>query len=373
MLAIPPADQQERLQELRDLDVLDSAPEQEFDDVVQLASRICGMPISLISLVEEDRQWFKARTGLAVDSTPMEEAICAHAILEDDYLEIQDTRTDPRTKDNPLVVADDAVQFYAGAVLRSSRGHAVGTLCVLDNKPNELTDLQRETLRVLARQVMAQLELRRAVKEAEILRREVDHRVKNSLQSVAALTRIQARSAVSQETRDALALTGRRLDTVALLHEHLYAPTVQGNVAMEEFIPRVASMMEQSAPDGIRIRSMVSPMTLSSTRAAAVGVILNEFASNSFKHAFTANQTGEIVFSLAPQDDTHALLTCADTGHGMSGDYDGPGGLGLTIIDASAQQLGGHAETTSGPTGTITRISIPLSEPRAQVNTQVSA
>ena len=364
MLANPPADQPDRLQDLRELDVLDTAPEQEFDDVVCLASRICGMPISLISLVDEEQQWFKAKTGFEADRTPIESAICAHTILEEDYLEIPDTRTDPRTQDNPLVVGDDNVRFYAGAVLRSTKGHAVGTLCVLDNKPNHLTDLQRETLRVLAKQVMAQLELRRALKEAELLRREVDHRVKNSLQSVAAMTRIQSRSATSQETRDALDLTRRRLDTVALLHEHLYAPNAQGHVAMEHFIPRVAALMEQSAPDGIRITSTVTPLSLASPRAAAVGVILNEFAANSFKHAFPEQQSGEIAFSIAPKDEAHVVLTCSDTGRGMPAEQVETGRLGLTIIDASAQQLGGLAETTSGPTGTTTRIIIPLQDAR---------
>lgn len=358
MLALPPDDQQDRLRELRDLDILDTAPERAFDDVVNLASRICGMPISLISLVDSDRQWFKARTGMEAEGTSLEEAICAHAILEDDFLEITDTRDDPRTRDNPLVTADDPLQFYAGAVLRTSQGHAVGTLCVLDNKPNQLNDLQRETLRVLARQVMAQLELRRALTEADLLRREVDHRVKNSLQSVSALTRIQARSATEPETREALALTGRRIETVALLHEHLYARSAKGMVTMEEFIPRVAALLEQSAPQGVHIRTAVTPLALTSTRAAAVGVILNEFASNAFKHAFDEDQPGEIVFSLEVTDDQMLALTCADNGRGIDPETDTKGGLGFSIIEASAQQLGGQAVTCSGPSGTTIRVTI---------------
>ncbi|WP_136636384.1 sensor histidine kinase [Pseudooceanicola onchidii] len=358
MLAIPPDDQQDRLQELRDLDILDTAPEEDFDDVVQLASRICGMPISLISLVDEDRQWFKARKGMNDTSTPLEQAICAHAILEDDYLEIGDTLTDPRTRDNPLVTADDALRFYAGAVLRTSNGHAVGTLCVLDKQPNSLTDLQRETLRVLAKQVMAQLELRRVVSEADLLRREVDHRVKNSLQSVAALTRIQARTATHPETREALNLTGRRIDTVALLHEHLYAPRAQGRIAMEDFLPRVANLLQQAAPANILLTTDVAPFTLSSARAAAVGVVLNEFASNAFKHAFTDGQKGTIAFRLQTQDDGGALLTCSDNGRGIEDADTAKGGLGFTIMEASAQQLGGRAERHSDAGGTTIQLTI---------------
>lgn len=358
MLAPLPDDQHERLLELRDLDILDTDPEQDFDDVVELASRICGMPMSLISLVEDDRQWFKARKGMDADSTPMEEAICAHAILEDDFLEIGDTRNDPRTRDNPLVLADDPLHFYAGAVLRTSNGHALGTLCVLDSKPNALNDLQRTALRVLARQVVAQLELRRALTEADLLRREVDHRVKNSLQSVAALTRMQARGAKSPETREALDLTGRRIETVALLHEHLYAPDAKGFVRLEDFMPRVAALLEQSAPEGVKIETRVSPLTLSSARAAAVGVILNEFASNAFKHAFSEGKGGVITFDLAPAQNGIALLTCSDSGQGMTSGPDKKPGLGLAIIDASAQQLGGPQETVSDHRGTTTRIPI---------------
>lgn len=357
MLAHTPPDQKDRLKDLQDLNILDTAPEAEFDDVVQLASRICGMPISLISLVAEDRQWFKAKAGMEAEGTSLEEAICAHAILEGDYLEIPDTRSDPRTRDNPLVLAKDPLQFYAGAVLRSSRGHAVGTLCVLDNKPNQLTDLQRDTLRVLARQVMAQLELRRAIEEAELLRREVDHRVKNSLQSVAALTRIQARSATSAETKEALGLTGRRIETIALLHEQLYAPQARDHIALEDFIPRVAALLQQSAPDRVRIETRVAPMSLNSTGAAAVGVILNEFASNAFKHAFRDGTAGVITFALEADEDGLTLV-CTDNGRGMSTAMNGKNGLGLAIIDASAQQLGGKTVTSSGPEGTTTRISL---------------
>ena len=360
MLATPHEDQLSRLRELRGLDILDTAPESDFDDVVQLASRICSMPISLISLVDADRQWFKARTGLEASGTSLEEAICAHAILEDDFLEIRDTQADPRTRDNPLVTAPDPLRFYAGAVLRSSRGHAVGTLCVLDNKPNQLDALQRDALRILARQVMTQLELRRAVAEAELLRREVDHRVKNSLQSVAALTRIQARKASQPETRDALTQTGRRIETVALMHEHLYAPGANDRVAMEDFIPRVAALLEQSAPHGIRIETRIDPLGLSSTHAAAVGVILNEFATNAFKHAFPPESPGTISVTLEEEADGLMWLTCSDNGRGMDPTAVPDLGLGLSIIEASAQQLGGPAETRSGPDGTRIRVLIAI-------------
>ncbi|EAQ03769.1 sensor histidine kinase [Pseudooceanicola batsensis HTCC2597] len=350
------------MHDLRELDVLDTEPEAEFDDVVQLASKICGVPISLISLVDAERQWFKASVGMDEPQTPVEQAICAHAILEDDYLEIGDTRLDPRTADNALVRGPEDLRFYAGAVLRSDRGHALGTLCVLDNKPNRLTDLQREALRVLARQVVAQLELRRALREAEVLRREVDHRVKNSLQSVSALTRMQARSATSEETREALDLTGRRIETVALLHQHLYCASADGAVDLADVVPRVARLLQQSMPAGIRIETEVTRVSLSAAHAAAVGVILNEFATNSAKHAFEAGGQGLIRFVIDRDGEDHVILTCSDNGRGMSSTSPRRGGLGLRIIEASAQQLGGPARIESDERGTVTTIRIALSD-----------
>ena len=362
MKARMPADQNDRLRELIELEVLDTAPEKRFDDVVRLASRICEMPISLISLVDEDRQWFKANVGLGSDTTPVEQAICAHAILEDDYLEISDTQTDPRTADNPLVTGDEQLHFYAGAVLRSSKGHAIGTLCVLDNKPNRLSDLQRETLKVLARQVMAQLELTRALKEAEMLRLEVDHRVKNSPQSIASLTRVQANMAASEETREALELTRRRIDAIALLHEQLYKADNAGAIAMEDFLPRVAALLQLSAPQGVRVECEVPSLTLPSQQATAIGVIVNEFASNAFKHAFGNRDSGLIHFAITMDGPDCATLSCSDNGGGMD-DPDAAGtGLGMRIIEASAQQLGGQAVTTTDCEGTRTAILIALSD-----------
>ena len=149
-----------RLKALDSFEILDTDPEVQFDDVVQLASAICGVPISLISLLDSERQWFKAKVGTEKTETPIDQAICAHTILEDDFFEVPDTTKLDITADNPLVTGDMNLRFYAGAVLRTSDGHPLGTLCVLDNEPRQLTALQRDTLKVLARQVIAQMELR---------------------------------------------------------------------------------------------------------------------------------------------------------------------------------------------------------------------
>jgi PAS domain S-box-containing protein len=163
MRAALPANVDARLEALRALEILDTAPEQEYDDLALIASEICGTPISLISLVDSDRQWFKSRVGLSRPETSRDEAFCAHAILQRGLFVVADATEDPRFSDNPLVLADPKIRFYAGAPLRTADGHALGTLCVMDRTPRQLTEQQENALRALSRQVEAQLELRRLV------------------------------------------------------------------------------------------------------------------------------------------------------------------------------------------------------------------
>jgi GAF domain-containing protein len=161
MKAPKPKNELQRIKILWQYDVLDSPPEGVFDDFTQLAALICGAPISLISLVDEDRQWFKSKTGVTLNETSRDVSMCAHAILQKDLLIVPDATKDRRFRDNPLVKSAPKIRFYAGAPLVSPEGYALGTLCVIDNAPRELTENQQESLRVLARIVMTQLEFRR--------------------------------------------------------------------------------------------------------------------------------------------------------------------------------------------------------------------
>jgi signal transduction histidine kinase len=161
MQAPLPDNEIDRLAALYSLDILDSQPEQDFDDIVGLASNVCGVPMSLVSLVDADRQWFKARIGTDLTETSRELSFCAHAILGRDLLVVPDTTKDARFRDNPAVECSDGIRFYAGAPLITTDGFALGTLCVVDNEPRRLDVEQLQALRALARQVTSQLELRR--------------------------------------------------------------------------------------------------------------------------------------------------------------------------------------------------------------------
>ena len=163
MAKMSPESEAKRLQALQETGLLDSVPEEEFDDLVKLAAYICGAPISLISLVDEDRQWFKARVGLAVSETPRDVSFCAHVIEQDQLFVVPDALEDPRFVKNGLVQGDPHVRFYAGYPLSTDTGENLGALCVIDRVPRQLTEQQENALRVLARQVMTHIQLKRDV------------------------------------------------------------------------------------------------------------------------------------------------------------------------------------------------------------------
>ncbi|HSY19403.1 MAG TPA: GAF domain-containing protein [Candidatus Acidoferrales bacterium] len=155
-----PANEAARLEALRQYDILDTAPEQAFDDITRIAAFICVTPTAIMALIDRERQWFKSKVGEKKSETPREQAFCAYTILEPQLLEVEDAREDERFADNPLVTSSPNIRFYAGAPLLTPEGLALGSLCVIDQQPRKLNAGQKESLGSLARLVMMTIELR---------------------------------------------------------------------------------------------------------------------------------------------------------------------------------------------------------------------
>ena len=159
-------DEAARLAALNSYHILDTQAEPQFDKIVQAAAGVCETPIALVSFVDEDRQWFKARHGLEVDETAREISFCSHAIRDDEMMVVNDARNDERFADTPLVTGEPYIRFYAGAPLIASSGHRLGTVCVIDREPRQLNEVQTSVLQVLRDAVVRELELRRLKHDA---------------------------------------------------------------------------------------------------------------------------------------------------------------------------------------------------------------
>jgi GAF domain-containing protein len=175
MIAPPAATETKRLKVLWQYEVLDTVPEEVFDDLTELAATICEAPMALISLVDENRQWFKSKIGLTISETSRGHSFCAYAITQPGLFIVPDATLDPRFASSPMVVSEPKIRFYAGAPLITPDGHALGTLCVLDKVARQLGPNQREALRILAHHVVSQLVLRRRSRELNNARQKNRH------------------------------------------------------------------------------------------------------------------------------------------------------------------------------------------------------
>ena len=206
-----PEGEKDRLQKLLDYKVLDTSTETAYDDLTAIAAQICGTSISLVSLVDRDRQWFKSKVGTDVTETPRDMAFCTHAILQPQVMVVSDARQDSRFATNPLVVGEPFIRFYAGAPLITPDGYALGTLCVIDSQPKELTAAQITALEALSRQVVAQLEMRLMLQQ---LSQEVAEKEQAQAELEQANASLEARVAERTET-----IQKKNKDLEAAMHE----------------------------------------------------------------------------------------------------------------------------------------------------------
>jgi PAS domain S-box-containing protein len=234
----PAWNETERLEALARYGILDTPREPEFDDVVRLAADVFEAPIAVVNLIAEGRQWFKAEVGIGADELPLEVSICAHAILQPGVFVVPDTTQDERFNCNPLVTGEPGLRFYAGALLDTPEGLPLGTVCVLDTKPRPggITDHQRLTLEVLARQVMTQLELRRALSQRDQRAERLEAEIRG---------RGEAEAALEQTTRRLNAVLSNTRMAVFLMDEHQYC--TYANTAAEALTGYTFAQMQGRA------------------------------------------------------------------------------------------------------------------------------
>jgi len=362
MLATPHPRQAERLDALRRYEILDTPREAEFDDIAALVAEICDAPVAVVNFIDADRQWFKAEVGLGVRSTPLETSLCSHVILEHQFVEIADTLADSRMCDNPLCLADGGFRFYAGALLETPDGLPLGTLCVLDVKPRTLTPMQRRAVRTLAVRVMSELNLRLSLKVQDVLRREIDHRIKNSLASIAAVIQLQSARSDSAAAREALAAVGSRLTALSALHEEMQLGSDGEAVDAASLIERSVGKLGTIIGDQVAIALELAPTMVPSDHANAIALIVNEFVTNSARHGFGVGETGTISIALRPSENGYAL-SLSDDGCGDAQSLaavENTKGLGGRVVATLARSIGATPRWTAAEPGLRLELAVLL-------------
>lgn len=329
-------DEQERLQELCDYGILDTQEEKEFDDLTQLTSDLCGTPIALISLVDSERQWFKSKVGLSAEQTSRNIAFCAHAILQRELFEVEDTLDDPRFSDNPLVSGEPHIRFYAGAPLITPSGRALGTLCVIGYEPKRLSRKQKNALQTLSNEVVSRLELRKKLSELEnakelmsIFVSNVSHEIRTPMNGIMGIIKLLQQTELDPNQQqyvetlkrssdgllrivnDVLDLSKIEADRLQIEHELFNLNQLLDDLFLcfkpladeksLSFYKRVPEYKQQLVGDGGRLTQ-----------------ILGNLVSNAIK--FTSQ--GEIVLRCEPEDGTgdeiRLRFSIQDTGPGLN-------------------------------------------------------
>lgn len=293
MTVIAP-DEAERLSALRRYRILDTEPEQGFDDLVLLASHICGTPMALITLVDDERQWFKSRVGVSVTETSRAISFCTHAIQQPDLFVVPDATRDERFKNNPQVTGEAHIRFYAGAPLVTPDGQALGTLCVLDRVSRTLTKEQLEALDALRRQVQAQLQLRLNLSE---LQRALDQRDRSEA----------AQSDLIDELRTAHANVRRLSALIPFCSTCQFTVTIPADPAA---IPTVT--------DGVT--HVLEEKGWPEDDVMAVELALQEAVANAIRHGCRGDQTKQLQCSVSCDESGEVVITVRDPGSGFNPD-----------------------------------------------------
>ncbi|MGR3453980.1 sensor histidine kinase [Pseudooceanicola sp.] len=352
---LPPHEEKARLSAVSRYAVLDTPPDGAFDRIARLAARMLEVPIAIISIVDEDRIWFKSHEGLdGVKEIPRDPGLCASAILHNGPWILSDASIEPVALANPLVAGEFGLRFYAGIPLRTHDGHGLGTLCVIDTTPREITSEQTAILEELAAVVMDELELRRdaivthealrrEVREKELLAEEVEHRVMNSLQIISTVARRKAaqhEGLVAAEINDIAARINAIAQANRQIQQSLPGHSQHGDLAL--FLKVLShELVALCPPDGL-IEVDCPSLQLARDRLVSVGHLVTELVLNSVKSG--AKRIG----LRGVRTEEHLRLLIDDDGPGLEKSFNphSSKGLGMVILQAMAQKL--EAEVTWG-------------------------
>lgn len=375
-----PANETERLQALQSYGLMDTLAEKDFDDIARIASEICNVPIALVTLLGENHQWFKAHHGTEFEQTPREIAFCSFTIMEPDKpLVVPDTRLDDRFRDNPLLESPMNVFFYAGVPLVNPEGYALGTLCVIDQQPNQLDERQLSSLKALANTVAQLFELRRKVKHLEAAKKKLEdtnqevsemayvlsHDLKSPLNSIVSLLEVlrdengSQMDKSGQELLDMLHESASNLSSITKGTIQYFNTTrsfaqAQEKVNVHELMMQLLSLIRP--PDWAHIRYPTDMPDINTSRVALQHILFN-LLDNAIKYCDKDECRIEIGFSETPNS---YQISVTDNGPGIEpnlhakafklfqtlGRTDRLGnqgtGLGLAIVKRMVEKLGGN-------------------------------
>lgn len=357
-----PANEPERLAAVRRYDILDTPPDGAFDRITAMAARIFDVPISIVSIVDNDRIWFKSHHGLDVPQIDRGPGLCASAILKDEPRILLDASKDVHAIANPLVAGEFGLRFYVGVPLHTHDGFNLGTLCVIDRQPREVSAEQIALLKDLAGTVMDQLELRRsaraAVEARTALLHELNHRVRNSLQLVSTLLMLQARGA-APEVSDQFKIASNRVVAIGRVHDQLSSADPVGWVAFKPYVGSLCDEISASIFGGERGSQLIcesDDVEITTDQATALGLILNELITNAAKHSGTAPKTNVSFRKTA----SGFHLSVSDEGPGLPEGFDPvkSKGLGMRVIRSMVEKIRGELLFGPGEQGRGTRVDI---------------
>lgn len=356
-----PENEQERLEKLHEYNILETPEDPTFDRLTRLASEYFDVPIALISLLDENRQWFKAYEGLDFRETDRSCAFCNYVLTDETVLVIEDTTNDPRVQDNPLVVDEPGLRFYAGAPLETDDGLILGTFCILDTQPGTLSDDDVEVLKLLAMEALSQIQLRyrqneieqkneellktrkkleSSLESRETLMSELIHRTKNNFSLISSLFRIQKRKVDGSEAVSVLDRAQNRVQTMSLVHEKLHSLDGTDELNLKSYLYQLAEDLLRSltAEDQfIEVSYDFDKVLVSSQQAVSLGLILNELITNAVQHAF-GEDDGLLELQLSENGDSVRLVLVDDAGN-LPGDFsiESSDSLGVQLVQTLAE------------------------------------